>query len=847
MKPSRLERSRITEFTRFITCFVVAASIVLAVGVAAPACSGTPKIRPPPPFTGIERGGVRLVRFEKTEAGRGAARRGRVGDWLLEAPPLTLVVGAGGKDVEGQAAFGALLDATAAGFVDDTLVEMRRVLEIDGREARVSVVSVEPTLDGDRPTLRVVERDEQARVELVTKIALVPAQSYVELSTDVKNTTRALLSVKLGDRMRWVREPPFAPRLGLVTTARRAHVEWLGLEARHQTYAVVAPSGLDVVFRIDVLGSREQVAWSNLHPLADGATLNARRMLVVVPGDLARAAEIAWPLFGAPVGWVEGRIDPVPPHARIAGLSSDGSTLLEINLAADGHFRLPLPGGVERLRLVTPGGSDEQPVRIEPGRTSAAPPLIAPSPRRVSYRVGAPDGTPLAARLVVRGVPPTPDPELGPVHLSAGAGNVTIADHGAGSIELPAGRYRILATHGVEWTVVESEVDVTAEQGKVVRFTLERAIDTTGYAACDLHLHANPSGDSDVPLRDRVLTLLAEGIEFAAATDHNHVTDYAPAVDQTRATLEIETARGVEITTSSWGHFNTYPLPAGAAAPPYANVDPTAIFAAVRAVAPSAIIQVNHPRMGDIGYFGVGGLYGAPEPGLRPGFSYDFDVIEVHNGFEHGDPNVVEQNLFDWFRLLDEGRHYTAVGNSDSHRVVLQWAGYPRTYVRTPEPGLPVAATVAAALHRGRALVTSGPYVELKVGGAEMGDVVKTKNGRVHVELVVSAAPWVDVTHARVFVNGRVAVDLPVEPPRSGVRTRAPGERLRWASDVPVDGDGWLLVIVTGTHSNEAVLPGWQLPPLAFTNPVFVDADGDGLVAPRPAPLRTASAPKLFP
>jgi hypothetical protein len=136
----------------------------------------------------------------------------------------------------------------------------------------------------------------------------------------------------------------------------------------------------------------------------------------------------------------------------------------------------------------------------------------------------------MAARLVVRGLPPTVNPDLGPHHLAAGAANVACTPNGVGSLELPPGRYSVLATHGPEFDVAEEVVEVSGTGGAMLRLRLSRVVDTSGWVAADLHLHADPSGDSEVSLPDRVTSLLAEGIELAVATDHNHVTDYAPAV-----------------------------------------------------------------------------------------------------------------------------------------------------------------------------------------------------------------------------------------------------------------------------------------------------------------------------
>ncbi len=55
-------------------------------------------------------------------------------------------------------------------------------------------------------------------------------------------------------------------------------------------------------------------------------------------------------------------------------------------------------------------------------------------------------------------------------------------------------------------------------------------VDTRGWISADLHVHAVPSLDAPTPLVERVRSLAAAGVEVAVATDHNVVTDYAPAI-----------------------------------------------------------------------------------------------------------------------------------------------------------------------------------------------------------------------------------------------------------------------------------------------------------------------------
>jgi hypothetical protein len=102
----------------------------------------------------------------------------------------------------------------------------------------------------------------------------------------------------------------------------------------------------------------------------------------------------------------------------------------------------------------------------------------------------------------------------------------------------------------------------------------------------------------------------------------------------------------------------------------------------------------------------------------------------------------------------------------------------------------------------------------VRLGAAEPGDLFAGREGRLAV--AVDAAPWVPVSAARVLVNGAVAAERPVA---AGDRFEVP---LRFA------GDSFVVVEVEGAAGGvyRALHPG--LAPFAFTNPVFVDGDGDG-------------------
>jgi hypothetical protein len=255
--------------------------------------------------------------------------------------------------------------------------------------------------------------------------------------------------------------------------------------------------------------------------------------------------------------------------------------------------------------------------------------------------------------------------------------------------------------------------------------------------------------------------------------------------------------------------------------PPFVGVEPAEIFSTVRARAPGAVVQVNHPRMPGIGYFNRMELDPATGVAAGEGFSFDFDTIEVANGFELKDTKRFEANLKEWFLLLNLGRRYTAVGNSDSHRLAFNWAGWPRTYVRVVDdrPAAASAGEVARALLAGRAIVSNGPFVHALVDGmAGPGETLRAEQGTVTLQVSVRAPRWMDVRRAEAWVNGRlVASTTRVTPGDSVIR-------IQWEKVLRLD----IVVIVRGDRPLDVVLPGSGAKPFAFTNPIFVDIDGDG-------------------
>jgi hypothetical protein len=639
-----------------------------------------------------------------------------------------------------------------------------------------------------------------------------------------------------------------------VTRRLRATVPWFARARGPVAYAYVRPDG-DVSAHFDVASAGSQRTFPRVVARLPGVRLRPGesrafvRRLVVVRGGLSDAAAVAWRIRGEDVRTVRGTAPGLGAAGQVVALGADDEPALASDVDADGRFALHLPAG--RYALVARGFGRKPAPRVAIEVGPGAPDFVAlPSPEapgRLEFAVtAAGTAASVPCRLVVRGYGDTPDPELGPAGSASGSAFVVHAAACVGSVTIPAGRYRVSASHGPEWSVAAAVVDV--HPGDPARFAgaLEHAVPTPGWVSADLHLHAAPSPDSPVPLVDRIASLAAEGVEVAVATDHNRVTDYGPAIARLGLRDRILGIPGDEVTTTDppWGHFNVFPLaPApwdpSEATLPYTRTTPTEIFRAAREApfaraAPDGgtadagpppedpgdlrVVQANHPRgEAGIGYFDLVGLDSRTGAATSDAWDPGFDLVEVWNGIWLGEPDRVEAALRDAFAAWNLGARWVATGSSDSHRLLYQWAGWPRSYVAVGADDVASLSPRAfvAPLSLGRVFVTNGPIVELRVGGEGPGATVEPADGAVEVSIAVRAAPWVDVDRVEVVQDGAVRETIAVGD------VRRP-ERLRTTRRYEIAGPSWLSVVVRGDDPAPDVYVFRRTTPLAFTNPVWI-------------------------
>ncbi|HEV8320818.1 MAG TPA: CehA/McbA family metallohydrolase [Myxococcota bacterium] len=536
--------------------------------------------------------------------------------------------------------------------------------------------------------------------------------------------------------------------------------------------------------------------------------------------------------------------------------------------------------------LLRAAASAPAPAPAPAASPAPAPPTPPEGLLRYSVR-DADTGTPIPCKLTLVPAPGTPPlrmgrPDIGRAEGPAiAAGDRVFSLAGDGAVHVPFGTYDVWVSRGPEWDVwIARGVKITAAETSLAA-GLHHVIDTAGWLSADFHVHASASFDSLVPMADRIHEFVADGVDLIVSTDHNVVTDYAPLIAELGVRDVIAAASGDEITTKKWGHFGAFPLPLDTDMPGNGAVavkgrTAAAILGEVRSAAPAALIDVHHPRLtvpkGRIGYFDWADFDAAADRAGRAGFSWDFDAVEVLNGYQDAERKSVDRVIADWFALIEHGHLAAATGNSDTHHLSYNLGGYPRNYVALADdrPAAVLPAAVAAAVKARHSFFTTAPFVRVTAVGAGgvgvvaaagappatggIGDVVFAAGGKARLSVEVDAAPWVSVGLVRVYVGGKEAKRWTLKPSTAVVR-------LLDGFDVKVKRDSFVVVRVDGDKPLAPVVGGradgptpksfgeegrpFEVLPFAMTNPVFIDVDGNGKYDAPHAAAPAAAPPPL--
>src|SRR5207244_13303990 len=109
-----------------------------------------------------------------------------------------------------------------------------------------------------------------------------------------------------------------------------------------------------------------------------------------------------------------------------------------------------------------------------------------------------------------------------------------------------------------------------------------------------------------------------------------------------------------------------------------------------------------------------------------------------------------------WVPLLDAGYRFTATGNSDSHKLVSEEAGYPRNFVALgkDDPSQVSEEELVRAVKAHRIVVSNGPFLRVDADGHGVGETFSSGGRPVTFTVSLQSAPWVDVSAVTLVENG---------------------------------------------------------------------------------------------
>lgn len=681
-------------------------------------------------------------------------------------------------------------------------------------------------------------------VALVNRYILPPGAPYLTWETDITHLGTEPLSFFFGDYVNMTGNVEFfGPGAGFGDVDSRSTCDWfayldhsapgqsvVGYIPEHwQDSSVLTMQGVQFPW----LGQSGLSALINDSPppftLEPGTTQTFRRWIPVGKslGDISDV----WLTVARPekkVGSLTGTVTRAGvgvAGARVAVLTDGtGGLGLYTHFVTDaaGAFGGVLEAGDYRLLASlegsNPPGEDfpEKSFTLKAGDSYEAE-LEFPASAQLRVLVTGETGAPLPARVSVVGLDPSPDPAGVDPRLSKNVKGVfvdpdrdplpfglvqtlfTDAQGDTGWIQLDPGDYALVVSRGLAYDTRTLRVTLEPGQTLAPSVALVRVLDMPDFAGGDFHIHSIDSFDAPVPREERVRSLLAEGLDVFAATDHTTRIDYAPLIADQGASDLLVSLIGEEVTTFDIGHYNIFPVvpdvsvqnlggidwagaaPAGEGFPSRGayNLSPSELLALLAAEEGSPIIQLNHINSVLHGFFSLQGVDTAQvpprsvmphtlfrqDPALPNLFSDDFTAMELWRGYADDPELIFGENLGDVFNLLNQGIVRTWTSNSDTHGTLETPVGGPRNLIGLGEArGLALAEApqrVAQALREGRVVLSNAPFIRVTLetdagrAGLEPGlpTQVAATRGEALLTLDIQSPGWAAFDEVAVFVN----------------------------------------------------------------------------------------------
>jgi hypothetical protein len=546
------------------------------------------------------------------------------------------------------------------------------------------------------------------------------------------------------------------------------------------------------------------------------------------------------------------------PGARLEIRQNDES-LGSVTTNERGETTIPLAAGNYVVRVLVQGVQALQgrELVVHAGVEQAESIILdGYEPGKVAAKITDEQGEPIACKVEFTPRGDVPRPNWGPETAEFATGNLRYAARGEFEQPLFPGVYDVIISHGPEYDAIFTELEI--KPGETVRLTgqLVRSVDTSGWVSSDFHSHSTPSGDNTSSQLGRVLNLVCEHIEFAPCTEHNRIDTYVPHMQRLKIEDAMATCSGMELTGSPLplNHQNAFPLhhhhhhqDGGA---PITDGDPETQIERIALWdnRSDKLVQQNHPDIGWLFYDKNGD--GQPDEGHPRGVGL-IDVIEIHpidraldlQPYEKREDYEGNHRIFNWLQLLNQGYRIPGVTNTDAH-YNYHGSGWLRIWIASPtdDPAKIDTLDMVHEAEHGHVIMSNGPFLSVSATappastdaapfGAGIGDDLAAPTGRVQLHVRVQCPNWLDVNHVFLLVNGRK------HEAHDYTREHTPdvfGDgvvKFDRMLDLEFESDAHL-VVVAGHHDRtlEPVYGGQygKQHPVALSNPIFVDVNGDG-------------------
>lgn len=800
----------------------------------------------------------------------GPKAEGQVGDLVLENNVATFLI-EGVRPAGGYRQYGGILaDADLQPGGEDRLGELWFVWNMqafrpdsatvvsDGRDG-LAVVRVtgrtEPYV-WIQTALSGLLLAEPIDIPVVYEYRLAPDSNVLELVVTLENDGAELVDVSLpilasnqGDGAF-----AFAPSSGL--TDVDGVLPWIGAVGLSRSYGFIANPAEQPVALVQV--NSVQISLLPQMLIAPGASRQLRFHYVVSDTGTTAIEETRANLHDVTTTTIAGTVtgdigfldEQVPSHTY--GKSwvavTRGADILAVTpIAADGSYRALIPAGDPvTVQAFAPARGASAPVEVATSRDDVD--LELPALGELVVRVRDQNNDIIPAQVdVFRVDAPDPfAPQAVRFNPDWGRGRSAVLFHteDQARVHLLPGAYRVVASRGYSYELDEANIDILPGTTRTLDLVLTRAVDTSGWVAADMHLHAFWSPDSDVPYPTRLRQAAANDVALPVFTEHTYMGDiehYRPEAD---VDAWVRPIPGQEVSTIEYGHFNAYPLkfdatkPSGGAVFEHGRAG-TELFDAIRAQHDGdLLLQINHPRISSFtqAYFNAIELDSAALVANKPErWMLDWDVLEVFNERCQGDAGNAT-TLQDWFNLNDHGIMKALGSGSDSHSEGAG-LGHPRSWIPIPKSAVDAdLSAIVDPLRARRSFVSCGPFVRFTgPTGEPTGSVITTTDGKVSFRARVEAPTWIAIDRVRLLQNGVPVVDVDLatwtRPNELPLTVRFEGNL-----EATPTHDAWYVLEVVGSGTLWPLQPGEA--PYAMTNAIQVDADADGQWTP---PVQTGT------